>query len=78
MSLLHQVLPIQSGKRHVLLSFLYDGQGARLRRAEMANPAILDTTYPDAFDPATMAQYGAIYAPEPRFSPKYVSGGGRA
>lgn len=77
-SLLHQVLPIQSGKRHVLLSFLYDGQGARLRRAEMANPAILDTTYPDAFDPATMAQYGAIYAPEPRFSPKYVSGGGRA
>ena len=76
-SLLHQVLPIQSGKRHVLLSFLYDGQGARLRRAEMANPAILDTTYPDAFDPATMAQYGAIYAPEPRFSPKYVSSQGR-
>lgn len=70
-SLLHAVHPIQTGRRYVLLTFLYDEQGAHSRRATMERPELLDTTYPDAIAPALVEEYRQIYAPEPRFGPRY-------
>ena len=74
-SLLHQVHPVTSGKRYVLLSFLYAEEGALSRRAAMKDPGLLDSTYPDAFDPGSLRAYDEAFARERRFAPKYASDG---
>lgn len=76
-SLLHQVHPVTSGKRFVLLSFLYAEEGARSRRAAMKDPSLLDSVYPDAIDPGLLRGYDGAFARESRFAPKYASDGGK-
>ena len=75
-SLLHQVHPVTRGKRHVLLTFLYAEAEARARRAAMKDPGLLDHTYPDAFDPASLRAYEETFARQSRFAPKYPGDGG--
>jgi len=70
-SLLHRVEPIREGERFVLLSFLYDGQGARARRDAMDNPEVLEGKYKDSISEDLMEAYGQ-YAPLSRFSPQYA------
>jgi predicted 2-oxoglutarate/Fe(II)-dependent dioxygenase YbiX len=72
-SLMHRVEPIQSGERYVLLSFMYDDQGAIDRRASMDNPSILDDKYIDAIDRGMLDSYHA-FAPSSRYSPQYKGG----
>jgi len=70
---MHRVEPIQSGERYVLLSFMYDDQGAIDRRASMDNPSILDDKYIDAIDRGMLDSYHA-FAPSSRYSPQYKGG----
>ena len=69
-SLMHRVEPIQQGERLVLLSFMYDKEGALSRRAAMENPSILDTKYVDAIDEEILRAY-RLFSPNSRFSPQY-------
>lgn len=69
-SLMHKVEPIQQGERFVLLSFMYDRQGAKLRRATMDNASLLDEKYIDAIDDEIVSAY-SDFSPVPRFSPQY-------
>lgn len=77
-SLFHQVHPVRTGRRYVLLTFLYAEDGAQTRRAAMKNPGLLDSVYPDAIDPGLLRAYDETFAPESRFAPKYASDGGPA
>jgi|GEM_PF-5492162 len=70
-SLMHKVAPVEFGQRYMLLSFFYDEIGARDRRAELANPALLDGIYNDAINPGLLAEYHEYYAPDSRFSAQY-------
>lgn len=70
-SLLHQVHPVERGQRFMLLSFLYDEPAARDRRAQMAEPGLLDGVYQDAIDPDLLYEYDRNYAPSSRFAPSF-------
>jgi predicted 2-oxoglutarate/Fe(II)-dependent dioxygenase YbiX len=69
-SLLHQVSPITKGKRFVLISFLYDLEGAELRRSTIENTDVLNGKYKDSIEQSLIEMYNK-FAPVSRFSPTY-------
>jgi predicted 2-oxoglutarate/Fe(II)-dependent dioxygenase YbiX len=69
-SLLHQVSPLNNGNRFVLISFLYDSEGAVLRRSLMENTEVLNGKYKDSIDESLIKLYND-FSPVSRFNATY-------
>ncbi len=67
---MHHENPVLRVERFVLLSFLYDSEGAMVRRANMENTELLDGKYKDSIDENFLQAY-VVFSIDSRYSSQY-------